>query len=142
MRTDPTHTSCENPSYFSEVLTPAITKRLASEGTVAGVVLDHTTALRPFFEGVSHDLCDDGTIGKESAKNAIRFITRSSTTAMVASGAATLALAGLAVGSPVLAIGAGIIGLAVLPPLAERVTFGALRLGQEFLSGVRRESDG
>lgn len=128
---------CENPSYFSDVLTPAINERLPSKNSIAGRILDHTTGIGPFFETVSSDLCDDGQMSSDSAKKAVSFITRSATSAVVVGGTATIAGLGLAVGTPFLAIGAGVVALAALPPLAEKIAFGAAGLASDLLNGIR-----
>jgi len=126
MQTNSSSRLCDNPSYFSEVLTPAIEQRLPQKDSLSARILDHTTAIRPFFDTVSQDLCDDGQIGEESAKKTVTFITRSATSAIVLTSTASLAALGLVIGSPALAIGAGVIGLSILPPVAERVAFGAI----------------
>ena len=74
----------------------------------------------------------------ESGKKAIGFITRSATSAVVIGGTATLVGLGLVIGSPVLAVGAGIAALAVLPPLVEKATFGVASFASDLLEGVRR----
>lgn len=128
---------CENPNYFSDVLAPAVTEKLPRPTSIPGRVLDHISGIRPFFETVSRDLCDDGRMSGESGRSAAGFISRSATSAAVITGTASLAALGLVVGTPALAIGAGIVGLAVLPPLAERAVFGAASFGQKLLDGVR-----
>lgn len=142
MRPELNTPSCDNPSYFSDVLTPAVEERLPIKGSFVGRVIDHTTGIRPFVETVSLDLCDDGRMSVESGKRAIGFITRSATSAVVIGGTATLAGLGLVVGSPVLAVGAGIAALAVLPPLVEKATFGVGRFASDLLEGVRRRRTG
>lgn len=140
MRPESKEYGCDNPSYFSEVLTPAVERRLPEDGSITRKVVDHVTGIGPFFHNVSEDLCDDGRMSEQSARSAVRFITRSASTALIVGGTATLAAAGLVVGSPLAAVGAGIVGLVLLPPLAERTAFGVIRLGQELLNGVRRGS--
>jgi len=138
MRPEPQTQSCDNPSYFSDVLAPEVEKRLPAKGSFAGRILDHTTAVRPFFETVSQDLCDDGRMSTDSGKKAVSFMTRSATSAIVVGGTATVAGFGLAFGAPILAIGAGVAALAVLPPIVERVAFGVINFGSDLLAGVRR----
>lgn len=142
MRPDFNPKSCDNPSYFSEVLTPAVEERLPPKGSIIGRALDYTTAVRPFFETVSHDLCDDGRVSVESGKKAISFISRSATSAIVIGATAGIAGLGLAVGSPVLAVGAGLAGLAILPPLAEKALFGVIDFASDLLDGVRKRRTG
>lgn len=142
MRPETNIQSCDNPSYFSDVLTPAIEARLPKKGSIAGRVIDHTTGIRPFVETVSQDLCDNRRMSTESGKKAIGFITRSATSAVVIGGTATLAGLGLVVGSPLLAVGAGLAALAVLPPLVEKATFGVGRFASDLLEGVRRRRTG
>jgi len=142
MRPEANTQSCDNPSYFSDVLTPAVEERLPKKGSIAARVIDHTTGIRPFVETVSQDLCDDGRMSTESGKKAISFITRSATSAVVIGGTATLAGLGIVVGSPLLAVGAGLAALAVLPPLVEKATFDVGRFASDLLEGVRRRRTG
>jgi hypothetical protein len=142
MRPEANTQSCDNPSYFSDVLTPAVEERLPTKGSFTARIIDHTTGIRPFVETVSQDLCDDGRMSTESGKKAIGFITRSATSAVVIGGTATLVGLGLVIGSPVLAVGAGIAALAVLPPLVERATFGVASFASDLLEGVRRRRTG
>jgi hypothetical protein len=131
---------CLCPNYFSNVLTPAVEKRLPAQGSLSARTLDYLTNVGPFFQTVSQDLCDDGRMSVESTKSATSFITRSATSATVVGGTLGLAATGIALGSPVGALVAGGIGLAVLPYLAERAVFGVADLFGELLSGVRKES--
>lgn len=134
-----TPTLCAFPNFFNSIFVPAVTRRLPEEGSIAGRVLDHTTGIRPFIQTLSHDLCDDGRIGAESARQAVSFVSRSSASAIVAGGAIGLASLGIVVGSPLAALGAGFAGLAILPPLAERAAVGVSNFFGELLAGVRRE---
>ncbi|MFO0416598.1 MAG: hypothetical protein ACK5Y6_04855 [Pseudomonadota bacterium] len=138
MRTEHKSYECGNPNLFSDVLTPAVEKRIPAKGTIAGRVLDHTTGIGNFFRTVSSDLCDDGKMSSESGRGAVKFITRTATSAVVIGGTASLAALGLVVGSPIAAIGAGAVGLAVLPPLAERAALGIANFGHEILEGIRQ----
>lgn len=129
---------CEYPNYFSDTFTPAVQKRLPDANTFGSQVLDYTTKIPTFIETVSSDLCEDSRLGTESLKAAVGFITRSTTTVVVAGSAATATLIGAATGAaPIIGIGLGIVGLTVLPPLAERVVG---RIGEflgELLQGVK-----
>lgn len=138
MRPEPKSVSCDYPSYFSEVLTPAVEKRLPQKGSLAARIVDHTTGIGSFFDKVSKDLCDDGRMSPESGKGLIKFVTRSGTSVAVLGATATLAGIGLAVSSPFTALAAGAVGLAVLPPLVERAVFKAADFASELLAGVRR----
>jgi hypothetical protein len=133
-------TFCSYPNYFSNVLTPAVEKRLPTESSLSAQALDYLTNVGPFFHTVSQDLCDDGRIGVESTKSATSFIVRSATSAAVVGGTLSLAATGLALGSPVGALIAGGIGLAVLPHVAERAVLGIAGLFGELLNGVERNS--
>lgn len=125
MRSDPTSGYCEKPNLFSEVITPTVEEVLPEQGSLAARALDHTTGIRPYLHAVTADLCDTGRIGPEGRDRTLGFFGRSVTSAAVVGGTVVLAGVGLAVGSPVLAIGAGIAGLAILPPLTERALVGA-----------------
>lgn len=129
---------CENPNYFSNVLAPTVDEKLPRPNSIPARVLDHISGVRPFLQTVSRDLCDDGRMSGESGKSALSFISRSATSAAVISATASLAALGLVIGTPALAIGAGIVGLAVLPPLAERAALGVASFAQKLLDGVRR----
>lgn len=131
---------CLYPNYFSNVLTPAVEKRLPTQGSISARTLDYLTNVGPFVQTVSQDLCDDGRMGIESTKSATSFITRSATSAIVAGGTLGLAATGLVVGSPLAAIVAGGIGLAVLPYVAERAVFGVADFVGELLNGVEKDS--
>jgi hypothetical protein len=137
MRTDYKSYQCENPNIFSDVVAPAVERRIPSKGSLAGRILDHTTGVGNFFRTVSSDLCDDGRMGAESGRSALRFVTRSATSAVVIGGTASLVGLGLVVGSPFVAAGAGLVGLAALPPLAERAALGVASFGSEILRGIR-----
>lgn len=140
MAPDPISSSnCNYPNYFSSALVPAVEERLPQTNTFGAMALDHLTSIRPFFNTVSQDLCDDGRMGVESAKSAVSFITRSATSATIIGGTAALASYGLVVGSPWLALGAGVIGLAFAPPLVEKATFGVADFAGDLLSRVKRE---
>jgi hypothetical protein len=131
---------CLYPNYFSNVLTPAVEKRLPTPGSLSARTLDHLTNVGSFVQTVSQDLCDDGRMSVESTKSATSFITRSATSATVVGGTLGLAATGLALGSPVGALVAGGIGLAVLPYLAERAVFGVADFFGELLNGVEKRS--
>lgn len=137
MRSELERPICENPSYFSEVLAPAVEERLPRRGTLAAKVIDHTTAVRPFFDTVSEELCSsEARMTGESAKRALSFVTRSATSAIVFGGAIGAASLGLALGSPFMALGVGALALGVLPPLAERAAIGVLGFAERLLKGV------
>ncbi len=138
MRPEPKSISCDNSNYFSDVVATAVERRLPEKGSIAARVLNHTTAIGPFFDTVSQDLCDDGRMSSESGYSALRFISRSATSAAVVAGSIGLVGLGITFGTPVAAVGAGLAGLAILPPLAERAVFGAARFAKELLGGVRR----
>jgi hypothetical protein len=128
---------CENPSYFSEVLAPAVDEQLPSRGSLAAKIIDHTTAVRPFFDTVSRELCSsEARISGESAKRALGFVTRSTASAVVIGGVISAASLGLAVGSPFMALGVGAVALGVLPPLAEQAAFRVVGFAERLLKGI------
>jgi len=137
MRPEEVSIPCDNRNLFTDIYDHVIAPRLPDKGSIVDRALTHTTGIRPFFETVSGQLCESGRIGDPSAKRALGFIARSTTTGVVIAGTASLAALGLVVGSPVAAIGAGVAGLAILPPLAERVVQEAARIGGELLRQVR-----
>ena len=137
MRPEPRYPYCDNQNVFSSALAPAIEKRLPQRGSLAARVLDHTTGIRPFIDQVSSDLCDSSRMSTEGRHGALGFIARSATSAAIIGGSATLAALGLVVGSPVIAIGAGVAGLAILPPLAERAVLGVASFAEDLLAGIR-----
>jgi hypothetical protein len=128
---------CLYPNYFSNVLSPAVEKRLPSQGSPSARTLEYLTNVGTFVQTVSRDLCDDGRMGLESTKSATSFITRSATSATVVGGTLGLAATGLALGSPLGAIVVGGISLAVLPYVAERAVFGVADFFGELLRGVK-----
>jgi len=134
---DPIQTNCVYPNYFSNVVAPAVRERLPEAGSWGGQAVDHLTNVGPFVDTLSRELCEDGRLSKESANNAVGFITRTSTSAVVAGSTLGLAAVGLVVGSPAVAIGAGIAGLVLLPPLVERVVKGAANFAGDLLQGVK-----
>jgi hypothetical protein len=139
--TDPINGNCVYPNYFSGVVAPAVRQRLPERDSFSGIALDHLTNVGPFVDTVSRELCEDGRIGKASAQNALGFITRSSTSTIVTGAALGLTGIGLVAGSPIAAIGAGIAGLLVLPPLVERGFTGVASFIGDLFSGwkARRE---
>jgi hypothetical protein len=141
MRPEPKSVSCDYPNYFSNVVTPAVEKRLPERGSIAAKIVNHTTGIGPFLDVVSKELCEDGSMSPESGKGLIKFVTRSATSIAVVGGTAALAGIGLTVGSPVAAIGAGLFGLATLPPLAERAVLGLGKFASELLAGVKRSRE-
>ena len=122
------------------MLTPAVEKRLPSQGSLCARTLDHLTGVGPFVQTVSRDLCHDGRMGLESTKSATSFITRSATSATVVGGTLGMAATGLVLGSPLGAVVAGGIGLAVLPYVADRAVFGVADFFGELLRGVKQVS--
>lgn len=132
---------CAVPNFFNSVFVPAVERRLPDEGSIAAKVLDHTTGIRPFIQTLSQDLCEDGRIGPDSARQAVSFVSRSSASAIVAGGSIALASLGIVVGSPLAALGGGLAGLAILPPLAERAAVGVSNFFGELLQGVRGERE-
>lgn len=141
MSTDPIRGNqfCLMPNFFDSVLRPAVERRLPPTDSFSGRALDHISAIRPFFETVSKDLCDDGRMGAESADSTVSFISRSATSAAIVGGTLGLATLGIVVGSPLAAVGAGLLGLAILPPLAERAAFGIANFAGELLKGVPKQ---
>lgn len=79
-------------------------------------------------------------MGLESTKSATSFITRSATSATVVGGTLGMAATGLVLGSPLGAVVAGGIGLAVLPYVADRAVFGVADFFGELLRGVKQVS--
>jgi hypothetical protein len=137
MAPDPLSSSCNYPNFFSSTLAPALQSRLPEEGTLAGRAIDHLTNVGPFLQNVSQDLCDFGRMGQQSERSALGFLARSTTSAAVASGSLGLAALGLAFGSPLLALGAGAVGLVALPPLAERAAIGVVGFARGLLDDLR-----
>lgn len=135
--TEPIQANCVYPNYFSNVFAPAVRDRLPEAGSWSGQALDHLTNVGPFVDTVSRELCDNGRMGRESANNAVGFITRSSTSAVVAGATLGLAAVGLVVGSPLVAIGAGLAGLAFLPPLVEKGVKGIASFAGDLLRGLK-----
>jgi hypothetical protein len=132
---------CAHANYFSSVLAPAVEKRLPSQESYSGMVVDYLTHARPFLKTVSQDLCDDGRMGLGSARSATSFITRSATTAAVSVGTVGLALTGAVFGSPAVALGLGAAGLAVLPWAAEKAVFALGDFAGELLAGVKKDPE-
>jgi hypothetical protein len=141
MRPEPKSVSCDYPNYFSNVLTPAVEKRLPERGSIAARIVNHTTGIGPFLDVVSKELCDDGSMSPASGKGLVKFVTRSATSIAVVGGTAALAGIGLVAGSPIAAIAAGAVGLATLPPLAERAVLGLAHFASELLDGVKRREE-
>jgi hypothetical protein len=104
---------------------------------VVGIALDHLTSVRPFFQTVSRDLCDDALLSMESAHSATRFIARSATSAAIISTSAALLATGLTLGSPTVALLLGGFGFTLFPPLAERLVVSGTKFGKELLEGVK-----
>jgi hypothetical protein len=134
-------TTCTQGNFFSDVLSPSVERALPKKGSLASRVLDHSTRLPTFLDTVSEDLCDDGRMSSKSGRAALGFITRSSTTAIVAGGALTLgSIAVATAGAPVAVAGLGFAGLAFLPPVVE---WGANKVADFFgglLTSISRES--
>ena len=129
---------CDYPNYFSDTFAPAVQKRLPDANTIRSQVLDYTTKIPSFIETVSRDLCDDRRLGEESRKAAVGFITRSAASALVAGSATTVALIGVATGAaPIIGIGLGLVGLAILPPLVDKIVTKVGVFIGELLQGVQ-----
>lgn len=142
MNPDNQGSSCSFPNFFSNTFAPAVERRLPEPGSLASVALDHTTKLPTFVDTVSRDLCDDGRMSAQSRDAALGFISRSSTAALVTGGAATLAALGVATaGAPLAAVGLGIVGLAILPPLAEWAVHRVGSFFGELFAGVEKPQD-
>ena len=80
-------------------------------------------------------------MGKESAESSLRFMARAAASGAVVVGTTSLAALGIVAGSPIAALGLGIVGLAVLPPIAERAAFGIASFAGDILERVRRSND-
>jgi hypothetical protein len=120
------------------VLAPAVDEALPLRGTLAAKIIDHSTMVRPFFDTVTEELCSSqARMTEESAKRALSFVVRSASSAIVVGGSIGAASLGLALGTPLVALGVGVLGLAVLPPLAERAAFRIVGFAQRLLDGVR-----
>jgi hypothetical protein len=132
---------CANENLFSEIYEGSLKPRLPAEGSLADGVLKHTTAVQPFLQTVSTELCDNARISGESARTTFSFIARSAATAVVVTSTASLAALGIVVGSPVAAVGLGIAGLIALPPIAERAAFGLASLAGGVLSRLKSPTD-
>lgn len=128
MRPERAPSECENPNIFTSIYENAISPRLPNAGSLTDRVMTHTTGARPFFETVSRELCENERITAESGERALSFIARSATTGVTVAGTGALVGFGLVAGSPLVALGAGIVGLAVLPPLADRLATGVASL--------------
>jgi len=72
----------------------------------------------------------------QSGEKALSFMARSAATGMTVVGTGALVGFGLVAGSPLLAVGAGVAGLAVLPPLADRVVRGTVSFLGEITSQI------
>lgn len=141
MRPDPNSAYCENPNIFTDIYENAVQPRLPSPESVAGTVLDYTTGVNSFFQNVSGELCDTGTMGKESAESSLRFMARSAASGAVVVGTTSLVALGVVAGSPIAALGLGLAGLAVLPPLVERAAFGIASFAGDVLARFRRSDE-
>ena len=128
MRPERNASQCENPNVFTSIYENSISPRFPREGSVADRIMTHTTGARPFFETVSRELCENQRMSAESGDKALSFMARSAATGITVTGTAALVGLGLGVGSPLVAAGAGLAGLALLPPLADRVVHGAASL--------------
>jgi len=124
MRPERNSSQCGNPNLFTSIYENSISPRLPKPGSIADRIMTHTTAARPFFETVSRDLCETERMTEESGERALSFMARSAATGMTVVGTGALVGFGLVAGSPLLAVGAGVAGLALLPPLADRVARG------------------
>lgn len=125
--------TCAQNNIFSDTFSPAVERVLPRKGSLASRVLDHSTKLPTFLDTVSKDLCDDGRMSGKSGRAALGFITRSSTSALVAGSAFSLGGIALATaGAPVAVAGLGLAGLAFLPPVVE---WGANKV-TDFLGGI------
>ncbi len=79
-------------------------------------------------------------MGKDSAQSSLRFMARAAASGAVVVGTTSLVALGIVVGSPIAALGLGVAGLAVLPPLAERAAFGIAPFAGDILDQVRRSN--
>ena len=136
MRPERNTSQCDNPNVFTSIYENSISPRLPKAGSLVDRVMTYTTGTRPFFETVSRELCENQRISAESGDKALSFMARSAATGVTVTGTAALVGLGLVVGSPMIAVGAGIAGLAVLPPLADRVVRGAASLFGEITTTI------
>jgi hypothetical protein len=140
MRLNPSTAYCENPNVFTDIYMNTLQPRLPSPNSVKGTVLEHTTGVSSFFQTVSGELCNRGSMGKDSAQSSLRFMARAAASGAVVVGTTSLVAWGIVVGSPIAALGLGVAGLAVLPPLAERAAFGIASFAGDILDQVRRSN--
>lgn len=136
MRPERGSSECENPNLFTSIYENSIEPRLPRAGSISDRVMTYTTGTRPFFETVSRDLCESSRVSPESGERALSFMARSAATGITLAGTAGLIGFGLVAGSPLLAVGAGVAGLAVLPPLADRFAHGTATFLAELASGI------
>ncbi len=136
MRPERGTSHCDNPNLFTTIYETSISTRLPRQDSIPDRLMTHTTGARPFFETVSRELCDDERITSESGERALSFMARSATTGATIVGTGALVGFGLVAGSPLLALGAGLAGLAVLPPLADHLAHSAASLVSEITSQI------
>jgi hypothetical protein len=141
MRPDGSALYCANPNIFTDIYEGAVEPRLPKAGSITDQVLEHTTAIRPFLQTVSDELCENGQIGEASARGSLSFMTRAATSAAVVAGTTSLIAFGVVAGSPVAALGLGAAGLAILPPLAERAGAGMAALAGEILGTFKSSEE-
>jgi hypothetical protein len=136
MRPEKNSFQCENQNIFTSIYESSIAPRLPRGGSIADRIMTHTTAARPFFETVSRDLCENNRVSPESGERALSFMARSAATGITVAGTAGLVGFGLVAGSPLLAVGAGVAGLAFLPPLADSFVHGTATFLGEVTSRI------
>jgi hypothetical protein len=138
MRTEGSIEGCANPNFFSDVVQPAVDKRLPERGGIGDKVVNHLTGVRTYVDTVARDLCDDERMGKESAKSMVGFISRTSATVAVSAASVVVGGFAIAAGAPVLAtVGVAAVGLAVAAPFAEKIALGVGSFAGEILAGIR-----
>ena len=137
MRPESRVESCTYPNVFSEVIEPAVEKRLPERGSISDAVVNHLTGVRSYVETVTDDLCDDQRVGSDTAQSTIGSVSRTIATTAVLTVGAIASAAAVATGGAVLAT-AGLVGvgLVVAPPLAEKIAIGVARFGKDIVTGI------
>ncbi len=127
---------CANDNVINSVVVPNFEEALPAQGSIGSKIINHLTNAYDLVGTIQTELCDNGRITGQSARELAGVAARSVTSAAVVYGTGALVAIGAVASGPLAAAGALAAGATALvfgPPAAERaVNWGLTQLGNVF----------
>ena len=115
---------CPKDNFINAVVAPNLESSLAPRVSIGGKIINHLTNAYDLVGTLQQELCDNGRISGQSARELAGVAARTATSGAIIYGTGTLAAIGAVTAGPILALGAlaaGGVALAFGPPAAERL---------------------